>query len=95
MLECRDLFIVMLNVIILSVVMLNVIMLSVVKLNVIMLSVVAPAIALLELSITLLERCSKLWHHFYNRNDDHDMFIVQARLDYFASISVMNKKKVL
>jgi hypothetical protein len=45
--ECRDLFIVMLNVIMLSVlmlsvVMLNVVMLSVVMLSVIMLNVVAP-----------------------------------------------------
>jgi hypothetical protein len=85
MLESRDLF----------VFMLKVLMLSVVMLNVIMLSVLAPAIALLELSIMLLERCSKLWHHFYNHNDDHDMFTVQATLDYFASMSVTNEKKVL
>ncbi len=40
--DCRDLFIVMLNVIMLSVIMLSVVMLSVVILSVVMLSVVAP-----------------------------------------------------
>ncbi len=44
-LNCRDLYIVMLNVNMLSVVMLNVNMLSVVKLNAVMLSVVAPLMA--------------------------------------------------
>jgi hypothetical protein len=40
--ECRDLFIVMLNAIMLSVVMLNVAILSVIMLNAAMLSVVMP-----------------------------------------------------
>jgi hypothetical protein len=40
--ECRNWFIVMLNVVMLSVVMLSVVMLSVVMLSVVMLSVVAP-----------------------------------------------------
>jgi len=46
--ECLDLFIGMLNVIMLSAIRLNVVMLSVIRLNVVMLSVVAPILGLSE-----------------------------------------------
>jgi hypothetical protein len=51
--ECYDLFICMLNVVLLSVVRLNVVMMSVVRLNVVMLSVVVPL----------------KWRHDIKRND--------------------------